>query len=1013
MPESNSFINGVTLDARGAVYVTDSRNCVVQMRYSQTTTTVAGTTCGLSSGDGGPATAATLHTPLRTVIDGAGNLFIADFADQSIRRVDGRTGIITTIAGNGTPGYSGDGGLAINATLNRPSALALDAGGNLLIADENNFAIRRIDAQTAIITTIAGNGTNGFSGDGGPALSAQISYPLALAIDAAGVLYFADNGNNAIRKISNGIITTVAGNGTYGFSGDGGPATSAELADPEGVAVDLAGNVYIADSSNYVVRKVDATSGNISTVAGTYIGQTQADERYTGDGGPANQAGLSYVEDVFVDHYGELFIADSDNFVIRIAISPIGLASFGTVALGSASPTENVTFTNAGNSPLAISALPIPPNYSLASGTTCTATTTLAVNGSCLFGLQLVPTADGSLNSAFVLHDNFLNDASETQIIILSGAGTGAPPAQLAFAAAIPAIVAGGNPGTIVVNVEASDSSLITTSAAAVTLTVTGPGGFSQTFTATAVNGVATFNLSSLPLTATGSYTFTATSTGLTPAQTSASVIPNTSGPAQLAIPSSITTVIPAGANPGIVPVDIENASAVVVAGATNAVTLTLTGPGGYSHVVTVAASNGIASFDLTGLALLTPGTYTLSATSTGLAPATATITVTAAISAPPVQLAIASSLPAVVPSGGDLGVVPVDLNNANGNIVTTATNTVTLTITGPGGFSHVLVVSAVNGVASFDLSSLALNATGVYTLTATSSGLVQAQATVTVTTGEVGTTPVALSIPPSVPATLASGADLGIVPVDIDNSSGSVIPGASNTVTLTITGPGGFLFTMTVTAVNGVASFDLSSTALTAPGVYTLTATSGRLTQALATVTVSTDFTIAVSNGSPGNIGAILPGAAATFSFTLAPASGTFPSSIALTASGLPPGATFSFSPPSVTPGSNPVETALAIQTTRTAAALNPPPRSWWGFPGLALGLLLPVCVSRRLRTAFRQNPLCSLALLLFSLSAVAGLAGCGAGGLFGHPQQSYTITVTGTSGSASHSATVTLSVQ
>jgi hypothetical protein len=206
---------------------------------------------------------------------------------------------------------------------------------------------------------------------------------------------------------------------------------------------------------------------------------------------------------------------------------------------------------------------------------------------------------------------------------------------------------------------------------------------------------------------------------------------------------------------------------------------------------------------------------------------------------------------------------------------------------------------------------------------------------------------------------------------------------------------------------VNGVATFDLTGLALTTPGTYTLTATSGNLTQAIATVTVTTDFTIAVTGGTPAQSVLVLPGTAATYSFTLAPASGIYPPTITLSATGLPAGATYSFSPATVTPGSSAVKTVLTVQTVRTAAASF---ATGWGALTL---LLLPLAASRRMRRFLRRGPLLSIAWALLSCGVLAGLMGCGAGGLFGNPQRSYTITVTGTAGAVSHSTTVTLTVQ
>jgi sugar lactone lactonase YvrE len=246
-------------------------------------------------------------------VDAAGNLLIADSGNQRIRRVDGTTGIITTVAGNGTYGFSGDGGAATSASLAYPYGVAVDAAGNLLIADYGNQRIRQVDGTTRIITTVAGKGTYGFSGDGGPATDASLNNPLGVAVDGAGNLLIADTYNQRIRRVdgTTGIITTVAGNGMAGFSGDGGPATDASLNNPSGVAVDGAGNLLIAVYGNQRIRRVDGTTGIITTVAGN------GTAGFSGDGGAAISGSLNNPVGVAVDAAGNLLIADTNNLRIR------------------------------------------------------------------------------------------------------------------------------------------------------------------------------------------------------------------------------------------------------------------------------------------------------------------------------------------------------------------------------------------------------------------------------------------------------------------------------------------------------------------------------------------------------------------------------------------------------------------------------------------------------------------------------------------------------------------------
>jgi hypothetical protein len=283
-----------------------------------------GTYEGGYSGDGGPATNAELYYPQGVAVDTFGNLFIADSANQRIREL-GTGGVISTVAGNGTYGYFGDGGPAINAELDDPQGVAVDALGNVFIADTDNQRIREMRTD-GVITTVAGNGTQGHSGDGGAATNAELNNPSGVAVDAFGNVFIADTDNQCIREVgTDGIITTVAGGGTNGL-GDGGPATNAELSDPSGVAVDASGNLFIADYYNNRIREV-GTNGIITTVAGDGIGG------YSGDGGAATNAELNtpmcYYDPyggsfcswppmtVAVDSAGNLFIADTGNYRIR------------------------------------------------------------------------------------------------------------------------------------------------------------------------------------------------------------------------------------------------------------------------------------------------------------------------------------------------------------------------------------------------------------------------------------------------------------------------------------------------------------------------------------------------------------------------------------------------------------------------------------------------------------------------------------------------------------------------
>jgi uncharacterized protein (TIGR03437 family) len=300
----------VAVDARGNLYVADTDNSLIlKLDQQGILTVVAGNGHYGFSGDGGPATAASLESPWGVAVDTAGNLFIAEVDNFRIRKVT-PDGIITTVAGSGFPGFAGDGGPATSASLAVPEGAAVDAAGNLFIADLGNNRIRKV-TPGGIITTVAGNGFPSFSGDGGPATSASLHGPSGVAVDAAGNLFIADYFNNRIRKITpGGIISTVAGSGAKGFSGDGGPATSASLATPSGVVVDAGGNLFIADEGNNRIRKI-TPGGAITTVAGNGA------QNFSGDGGPATSASLGGPRGVAVDAAGSLFIADKLNDRIR------------------------------------------------------------------------------------------------------------------------------------------------------------------------------------------------------------------------------------------------------------------------------------------------------------------------------------------------------------------------------------------------------------------------------------------------------------------------------------------------------------------------------------------------------------------------------------------------------------------------------------------------------------------------------------------------------------------------
>lgn len=282
--------------------------------------TIAGTGFPGYTGDGGPATDAMLHDPINVFVDAAGNVYVSDMLyEQNIRKIDASTGIITTIVGTGSSGFSGDGGPATDASLNGPAGIFVNSAGDVFIADSYNGVIRKINGSTGIIRTIAGNGSMTYSGDGGPATDAGLFLPNGITGDASGNIYFSEYGSSVVRKVSlgSGLISTIAGTGVTGTSSDGGPATSSQLNRPAGLCVDASGNIYVADVSSHRIRKI-STTGIITTVAGN------GTNGYSGDEGPATLSQLYNPSDVCIDGSSNLYVADVSNNVVR-KISPSGV----------------------------------------------------------------------------------------------------------------------------------------------------------------------------------------------------------------------------------------------------------------------------------------------------------------------------------------------------------------------------------------------------------------------------------------------------------------------------------------------------------------------------------------------------------------------------------------------------------------------------------------------------------------------------------------------------------------
>ena len=488
----------VEVDSSGNVYISDTaNNRIRKVALDGAITTVAGTGAAAPgpTGDNGPAVNAQLNQPRAIIFDPAGNLYIADSGNNRVRKV-ATDGIITTIAGNGTPGSAGDGGQALNAQLNNPYGLARDPAGNLYIADAFNSKVRRVD-PSGVITTYAGTGLAGSSGDGGPATAATLKLPYALAADGAGNLYISDVASHVIRRIdrTTGVITTFAGTGAANFSGDGGPASTAQLNGPAGMVFDAAGNLYFGDLNNNRVRKID-TSGVISTVAGT------GSNTYTDDGDDSLTAGIGSPNDVGIDANGLMYVAQRDFNVVR-GIAPPAHPARITVVGGDG---QTAAVSTAFPQPLAV----LVSDKNLHPVKNVTVTFTSRVPGASANLSSITAETDKDGQASVTATANSIAGAYEiaASVVEIPSAdfdltNVASTPAQIVFQTQ-PADTAAGsaiNP----VTVRVTDGSGNPSAGVTVTMTAQGPGSVSGTTTATTdSNGQATF--SNLIITTTGSY---------------------------------------------------------------------------------------------------------------------------------------------------------------------------------------------------------------------------------------------------------------------------------------------------------------------------------------------------------------------------------------------------------------------------------------------------------------------------------------------------------------------------
>lgn len=386
---------GEAVDGAGNLYFSDSgNNRIGKVDSSGNLTYIAGTGPSGFSPNGTVATSALLSEPAGILVDGGGNIYFTEIGNNTVREIVQATGLIQTIAGTGTQGYSGDGGAATSARLNMPQGIALDAGHNLFIADTFNNVIRKVSAADGTISTFAGDGNPGFAGDGQTVAHAEFDQPYGIAYASDGSLYIADFLNNRIRRISPvGILSTVAGTGEANYSGDEYEATGATMNHPSSVVVDAGGNLFISDSENNVVRKVNAASGHITTFAGNSAANS------TGDGVNADsgQAAMNKTYGLALDPAGDLFIADRLGLRVREVYGNQGRILYKDIKVTNTSAPVSQTLDNDGNAPLHLTSITPVTNAAIdRASTTCTTTTNMAPGAECVIGVQFKPTVVGS-----------------------------------------------------------------------------------------------------------------------------------------------------------------------------------------------------------------------------------------------------------------------------------------------------------------------------------------------------------------------------------------------------------------------------------------------------------------------------------------------------------------------------------------------------------------------------------------------------------------------------------------
>ena len=936
----------VVTDSKGNEYILDQDyNSVYKVDPSGNLTVYAGVPTigdGSYGGDNGPAANALMSSPLDIVVDSSDNLYISDYGNSRIREVNATTGVITTFAGFGKLGFF-NGGTTATAALGGPQGMTFDPSGNLYVSNGFGMLVLKIDTslnvtlfagQQVTSGSSAGEGIAGYAGDGGQAINATLSDPNGLASDQQGNIYIADTNNYVIRKVdTSGKITTYAGNHTQGDSGDNGPASSAEI-NAYGVSTDLAGDLYItggigcfgASNCANIVRKVD-TSGNITTYAGGGTGTVP---------GPATGVALTTPYFARIDNNGDLIIPT--NQTVESA-GPQGILQFGTENVGVTSNPLTLTLTNTGNGQLVFAGVPGTGDAADAfcdgaclitgdftvTGGTCNFGT-LAPGASCTLTITFTPTQTGARTGVLTLGTFTPNGESTVpETVQLSGTGGAA-----AAAAA-----------TLTPNPIAFPSTTVGSTASAITATLSNTGN-------------ATLNI-----------------TGITIAG---------ADPTDFALAT--------GANA---------CGSTLAAGASCSIYVTFTPASAASFSATLSVADNAAG---------SPQSSTLTGTGT----------------TPPAP--VASLAPATVPFGSlTAGTTSAAMSATLSNTGNATLNISGITIAGanPSDFA---IATGANACGT----TLAADATCTIYVTFTPASASSFTATLQVADDATGSPQTSIltgtgTAPPAPAATLAPnpvafaseaiGATSAATTVTLTNSGTATL-----TITgITITGTNPTEFAMTTgsnacgSSLEAGATCNIYVTFTPAAGAsYSATlSVADNATGSPQTVPLSgsginpADFAVSATPASQ----TVHPGGSTTYAVSVSSTGGTFSSPIGLTVSGLPSGATGSFSPTSITPGSESAASTLTVQTGTTTqqTAHN----SAWPLAAPALAALgLFFLPGKRRRRWITLG-----VLLVASLGTLTALSGCGGGFSFVQPSQTYTLTITGTSGNDTHSTTVQLTVQ